>query len=275
MSALREYTFLTTDQDTAELLAAVLGEEGFDGFDLSSSETKAYYSGEGNEPDIHSILADYPVLSHIPFSLKILPDTNWNAVWESDFQPVVIAGRLGIRATFHEPLPLPLQLQIQPRMSFGTGHHPTTRMMIQAMLDLDLKGKKVLDTGCGTGILTLVALKLGADSVLATDNEEQAVSNTLDHLQLNELSGAEVRLTDSLEQIAGPFELILGNINRHIILRFLPDWYKLAGKNAILLLSGLLTEDEEMVCKAASDAGFVFTGRQEESGWIQLTFNRP
>ena len=110
--------------------------------------------------------------------------------------------------------------------------------------------------------------------MVATDNEEQAVANSHEHLQLNHLSGAEIHLTDSLDQIKGPFGLILGNINRHIILRFLPDWYRLAGEGSLLLLSGLLVEDEEMVCKAAAEAGFNFKSKQEDCGWIQLTFNR-
>ena len=154
----------------------------------------------------------------IDINHKVIKQENWNAKWESDFQPITIGNKCGIRADFHEPLEVDYEIIITPKMSFGTGHHATTYGMIEAMIRLDFQEKKVLDMGCGTAVLAILAHQLGSNKVVAIDIEEWAYNNALENISMNGSSNILVH-KGGKEKIEGEFDIILANINRNILIQ--------------------------------------------------------
>ncbi len=172
-----------------EILTAELGELGYDIFEPQALGMSAYVNADRFEPsDLEALMQRYQGLGPISYHTEVLAKQNWNAVWESNYDPIRIEDRLLIRASFHASEPgFAMELIINPKMSFGTGHHETTHLMASALFDLDLQGKSVLDAGTGTGLLALIALKLGADPVHAFDIDAWSVENTLENAALNGL----------------------------------------------------------------------------------------
>src|SRR6201996_1289826 len=161
------FTTITAEDYQQDLLINALGEIGFDTFEETDLGFKAYIpSDDFNEETLQEAIAPYRDLFTFSYDLNLIPQKNWNAEWESNFEPIQIGDQIYLRATFHEPRPeFPYEIVIDPKMAFGTGHHQTTAMMLQLMLEDDFSGKKVLDMGCGTGILAIMAAKLNADPI--------------------------------------------------------------------------------------------------------------
>ena len=211
------------------------------------------------------------------------PSQNWNKIWESNFDPVVVEDWVGVRADFHEPIKNVVhELVINPKMAFGTGHHETTWMCLNAMRGLDFKGKKVLDYGCGSGILAILASKLGAASIEAVDIEEESYLNTIENAERNGVANI-VPLHGTLEKItATDFDIVLANINRNIILDSLFELSQMIKPGGWLLASGFLKEDEMVVVDVAWRVAFVLTAiheksRKTETGemtWLCLLFEK-
>ena len=241
---------------------------------------------EGFEQKEDSILAYIPLLNfdenglnillskyNLSYSLSIINKINWNAVWENNFQPILIANRLSVRADFHSPIQnVSQELIITPRMSFGTGHHATTSLMLEALLDLPLKDARVLDFGTGTGILGILAAKLGANYVVGIDNDAWCIENATDNCKKNGVS-IDLQLSEEppLNEI---FDFVFANINLHIIQANIKALAKCLPSNGTLLLSGLLTQDEEILDAACGEAGLQKNGRFEKNGWL-LFFYQP
>ncbi len=265
-------TFVTSDQEGSDMLMALLADAGYDGFEEDGNKLYAYI----DQPKFHEDeLRSVSKLLGVDYELEIIPAQNWNALWESNFPPVVVPGFCTIRAHFHDmEVSTPYEIIITPKMSFGTGHHATTQLMMQLMSGLELAGKKVLDFGTGTGVLAILAEKLGATDILAIDNDEWPVENAIENAARNQCEHITVRL-GSLEAIE-PYhcEVILANINRHILLHYMTSLYETLNSGGKLLMSGLLAEDNDIIREAAEAAGFQFIEIMEQSNWIALSFKK-
>ena len=258
-----------------EILLASLADIGFEGFAEKEDLIQAYIPEEGFSSESFHAMAD--ALSekglHVQYRFHEVPEQNWNEEWEKKFAPVLIGEEVLIRAPFHDPgNDLPCTLVIEPKMSFGTGHHHTTRLMIEAMAGLDLKGKRVLDMGCGTGVLGIYACRKGASRVLGVDNDQWAYENALENVERNRARTMEVRLGDAGSLAGETFDVILANITRNILVSDLPVYGDHLHEGGLLLLSGILAEDVQFVLNAAYSCSLDHRFTREESNWILLSF---
>ena len=286
-----QIAFDFSNQDQFDMLVAELSELGFEGFneealeegqndgvDLSNGlgvgagHCKTYmladqFEAELVQNELDIIFNQY----NLTYSKSVIKEQNWNAVWESNFQPVRVGDFVGIRAHFHpefEPA-VAHDLKITPKMSFGTGHHPTTFSMIQLMQRIDFKAKTVYDFGTGTGILAILAEKLGAQKVLAVDNDDWCIENAGENIQNNACKVITIEKVESALQKA-QYDIVLANVNRHII----DELTQIGKPGGILVLSGLLIEDQSDIIGLASSKGWIFQAAQPLNGWVSLMFNR-
>jgi ribosomal protein L11 methyltransferase len=264
----RKYS-LHTDADTAQLLLAFLSDSAFDTFQETDEGLDAFAPASADPADIEAQLVDLQAQFPFTWDSAYLPAQNWNALWESNFQPVIVGDFCAVRADFHPPQAgVRWELRINPKMAFGTGHHETTWQCIAAMEHLPIAGKKILDYGCGTGILAILAAKLGAAELEAVDIEAESYRNTLENAEANGTPGIAVRC-GTLEAVQGQdFDGILANINRHIILESLPELARRCRPGGWLLVSGILEQDEPVVLPAAEAAGFVRRGQTQRGRWL-------
>ncbi|HWB61896.1 MAG TPA: 50S ribosomal protein L11 methyltransferase [Chitinophagales bacterium] len=267
-----EYVFFTKNEDERSWLLTLLPEIGFEGFEETNESLKAYIPTENcDELKVKQLLTDND-FQHLGYSVKTIEEKNWNEEWERNFEPVVVAGKVAIRAPFHPAIKAPLELVIEPKMSFGTGHHATTALMIEMLLKENPVNKTVLDFGSGTGVLAILAEKLGAQSVLAVDNEEWAFKNCRENMERNGCGKITAIQGDDLFVFDTRFELILANINRHVIMRNLDKWHGLLTIPGMLIVSGILVNDEQDVCASALETGFKLKGKLSAGGWLALAF---
>lgn len=260
-----------TDATVREMLMAELEAAGFEGFVEDNTELQAFINKElFNEAELKEIAEQYQV----SYTLSDIAQQNWNAAWESGFNPVTVDGFCTIRADFHEPDTTVLyDIIITPKMSFGTGHHATTQLMVQTMRDIDHQGKTVLDFGTGTGVLAILAEKLGATSIMAIDNDEWSYENTIENIERNSAKGIEVK-KGSLEVVAGEkYDIILANINRHILIQYMQDMQNMLKTDGIVLMSGILGEDEGIVTSEAAKAGLKLKDKAMLDNWLCLSFS--
>lgn len=258
--------FAEPDAEKRAILIALLAEEGFDSFEEEQDALLAYIAKDLYTEDIVSAVGE---MFTGAIETKEIAQQNWNEEWESGFQPVHVAGFCTIRAGFHAPdTTVPYEIIITPKMSFGTGHHATTRLMIQQMKTIDFAGKEVLDFGTGTGVLAILAEKLGTARVLAIDNDEWSYENTLENVAVNNARGIDVQ-QGSLE-LAGDrkFDVILANINRHILLQYMHPMRAALKAGGVLLMSGILDADEQVVRQEAMKAGFNSYTVHTEDKWL-------
>ena len=300
----KEYIQIAFDfenQDQLEILVAQLSNLGFDGFNEEEAATSINNGvgmssvlgtsaglGEGAGHCKTFILEqDYMVnniedelnnifsLHNLKYSKSIIKEENWNAVWESNFEPVRVGDFVGIRANFHPSFDPKVQYEIQitPKMSFGTGHHATTFTVMQLMENLDFRGKSVYDFGTGTGILAILAEMLGASEVLAVDNDPWCIENSEENLQANGSSKITIQLVDAAFQ-PRDFDIIIANVNRHIIEANLEALTQVSNSNSTLILSGLLIEDQYDIISLAQKNNWQFIQSQPLDGWVSLLFNK-
>ena len=212
---------------------------------------------------------------YLTYSKSIIKEQNWNAVWESNFEPIRVGDFVGIRAHFHpefEP-EVAHDLKITPKMSFGTGHHPTTFSMIQLMQRINFKAKTVYDFGTGTGILAILAEKLGAQKVLAVDNDDWCIENATENMLNNASKVSTIEKVESALQ-KDHYDIVLANVNRHIIEANMDELTQIGKPGGILVLSGLLIEDQLDIVELAASKGWQFQEAQPLNGWVSVMFNR-
>jgi ribosomal protein L11 methyltransferase len=282
-------------QDQFELIVAQLSVLGFDGFNeeeasagINDGVKMSNGLGEGAGHCKTFILAadfeannvqnnlDNIFRQHIlTYSKSIIKEQNWNAVWESNFEPVRVGNFVGIRAHFHPSFEPKVQyeLAITPKMSFGTGHHATTYSVIELMEGIDFKDKTVYDFGTGTGVLAILAQQLGAASVLAVDNDDWCIENATENVQNNQAVNIRVEKVESAGQNQ-VFDVILANVNRHIIEANLVELTQSAKPSSLLVLSGLLIEDQSDITNLTTQLGWNFLKAQPLNGWVSLMFDR-
>jgi len=257
-------------KEIREILVSLLAEEGFESFAESETELKAYVPAANYERQkVEQLCRDFQV----EFTEQQIPDQNWNAEWEKNFEPVLVGNKCYIRAPFHAPGPeFSYEIIIEPKMSFGTAHHETTAMMIEAMMELDLRGKRVLDMGCGTGILAILADKMGAAEVMAVDNDSWAFSNAMENILKNNTTVVTAKMGDV--GVAGEeYDIILANINRNILLQHIPE-YSRRIKSGKLLLSGFYEEDLAKIRETAALHEFIFDRFRTKNRWIVAQFKK-
>ena len=249
-----------------EILISQLEGLNANGFEQTDNYLLAYFAE--NNFDSYEVIQ---VLQGYTYNVSTLEDQNWNKVWESNFQPVVVDDFCAIRADFHAPIPdVAFDIVITPKMSFGTGHHATTYMMLQQMRNMDIAGKTVFDFGTGTGILAILAEKLGATSISAIDIDDWSIENARENIERNGCSKIRVELSSAIP--ARSFDIILANINRNVILHYLPALKKAMRRDGLLLLSGLLSADEKEIVEACRKEGLECIKQTEKNTWISLLF---
>lgn len=230
----------------AEIFVARLSEMGFEGFLEEEDHLLAYLEKrESGKSKLEKQLAEHgiPVLG-----IKEIIDRNWNAEWESEYRPVIIDDRICVRAPFHPvDKTIPIDILIEPKMSFGTAHHETTAQMLSLIADMDVESKRVMDMGCGTAVLAILAKKMGASEITAVDNDEWAYNNAIENLALNGMPGTEVIMGDARVLENRMFDIIFANINRNILLEDIPAYADSLENEGYLLLSGFYEHDLKMI----------------------------
>ncbi|MCB0644781.1 MAG: 50S ribosomal protein L11 methyltransferase, partial [Phaeodactylibacter sp.] len=263
------------DLGQQEMILAYLSQLPIEMFEESATGWHLYLPASAFDESFEAELKSICSRFDLTFSQEYLEDKNWNAEWESNFEPVLVGSFCAIRATFHQPIYDTLyEIIVDPKMAFGTGHHETTFMMVQAMEQLPLQGRKVLDYGCGTGVLAILAHKLGAAPITAIDIDPLSVESTEENVQLNETPGLTI-LEGDLEVVeAADFDCILANINRNVILHALPQLATLCKAGGSLLTSGFLEGDEDLVKEAAAQQNFRPVRTFDRGEWRCIQFEK-
>lgn len=270
-----QFTFIPTprSQTATDLLCAVLAEAGFESFqEQEDGLLDAYIPANAYDDEtLRRALEDFPLPdTRLSYTRQEAEDRDWNEEWERNyFQPIVIGGRCVVHSTFHRDVPTAeLDIVINPRMAFGTGHHETTGLMMAELLDMELRGKRVLDMGCGTSILAILTKMRGAQAVTAVDIDEWCVQNSLENIALNGAEGIDVRLGDTgiLTEL-GPFDVIVANINRNILLRDMQHYVARMAPGAELLLSGFYEDDVPLIRAEAERLGLTVTAVRANRRW--------
>jgi ribosomal protein L11 methyltransferase len=264
---------ITCKEEDIDLLVYHLTENGFEAFEEKPGLLEAYilipdYNKELVHQLVHRYFPDSSILEE-----KELENKNWNEEWEKNFDPITVNKHLRVRAIFHEPDPeIEMELVIQPKMSFGTGHHGTTRLMMEEILDLSLEGLNVIDAGCGTGILGILTEKRGAKSVLAYDIEDWAFENSVENTNLNSCERVKVLqgTIGTLVIADQSAEIVLANINRNILLEEMGEYARVLKKKGTLLLSGFYEEDIAVLTQKAREFGLQVTDTKLKDKWALM-----
>lgn len=260
------------EEDKREIITAFLAELGFESFTDDSEYLLAYIQAVQFNPDaIEELKSSLSSEFVMEYSFKTIPEQNWNAVWESNYESVVIDNTVSIRAPFHEPpLNMKYDILIEPKMSFGTAHHPTTSQIISLMLDVDFNDKKVLDMGCGTSVLAILASMRNAKSVDAVDFDNWAYENSLENAERNHINNIQVFHDDAKflnDEKADYYDIILANINRNILLNDMDRYVFSLKSKGKLLMSGFYEEDLVLIDKKAESLGLKFKEKRVFNNW--------
>ncbi|MGI4803912.1 MAG: 50S ribosomal protein L11 methyltransferase [Janthinobacterium lividum] len=269
------FTTIFQEDYQQDLLMNALAEAGCDTFEELDFGFKAYMpSASFNKRFLDQRLEPFHQLLTFSYEVTLIPQKNWNEVWESNFQPIQIKDQIWVRATFHEPRKdFPFEIIIDPKMAFGTGHHQTTSMMMDFMLDTVFTGKKVLDMGCGTGILAILAAKKNAAEIVAIDYDPICCDSTIENAALNHVKNIRV-LCGSKEAIPDEkFDLILANINRNILLDQLEVYASILKPEGLMFLSGFYEEpDLEIIKSAAEKYQLHYLQHKKSENWVAVKF---
>lgn len=269
-----EYNFKVVPKEPAtEILIAELAEVGFESFDETPTGVLAYIPEDQYR---ENILKEVNILNSIVFRIsyrkKVIQPENWNAKWESEFQPIEINDKCRIRAPFHAKKNVDYEILINPKMAFGTGHHATTHLMIEYLLAEELHSKKVLDMGCGTGVLAILAAMRQAASIEAIDVDSWSYENTIENCQLNNIDTIHVQEGDARLLTHKKFDIIFANINRNILLNDMPTYATCLPKSGILFMSGYYEKDLARIKNRAEELGLVYQNHQVREDWTAAKF---
>ena len=268
--------------ENAEILMAELEELPFESFESENPYLKCYlpkdeYSAQMLRLALNGLEADSFRVTD--FSARLIPATNWNALWESNFTPIVVDGKCTVKASFHKGLKKTrFNITIDPKMAFGTGHHQTTYLMCRALLqhEASVRGKIVMDMGCGTAILAILAAKMGAAHTYGIDIDAVAAVSAFDNAKLNRVSRhVETYCGDASLLQMGKYDVLLANINRNILIQDIPTYSRSLRKGGLLFVSGFYTEDLPMIRGVAEACGLVFTESDSMDNWCRAGFRKP
>ena len=269
-----EYRFTVEPKEPAsDILIAELGEAGFESFVEEEDDVLAYIQKTDWS---NNILDNLQILQNprykFTYDYKEIEQENWNATWEQNFQPIIVDDICMIRAPFHEPIGVEYDIVIEPKMSFGTGHHETTHMMLQHILQLNVKDKTVLDMGSGTGVLAILTAMKGATEIDAIDIDNWCYLNAKENVERNGMDFISVKEGDVLLIKDKKYDLIIANINRNILLADIPAYAHSLNKNGILLLSGFYTQDLEMITEKCKENSLKFEKNLERNNWVAAKY---
>lgn len=274
-----EITFITTPctETVNDVLSAVLGEIGFESFVEHENGIKGYVQQNlFDENTLKDILRDFPLAdANIQYEVQLMEDKNWNEEWEKNFfQPIVVGNRCVIHSTFHKDIPqAEYDIVINPQMAFGTGHHQTTSLILSELLDADLKGKSLLDMGCGTSILAILAAMRGAAPITAIDIDDWCVENSKDNIKLNEVDNITVELGNAdLLKGRKPFDIIIANINRNILLADMKAYAEAMHPGSEIYMSGFYVQDITYLQEEAVKHQLKFQYHKEKDNWAAVKF---
>ncbi len=258
----------------SDVLIAQLAELGFESFIETQNGFNAYVrETDFNIQKVNVALSFYVDFFKFSYTSTTIPQQNWNKEWESNFQPIDVSGKCYIRAPFHEAKPeYRFDVVIEPKMSFGTGHHATTQLMIEKLMGLDINATSLLDMGCGTGVLAIVASMIGANSITAIDIDEWSYENTLENCIKNNISNVQVHKGNAQILEGKVFKTILANINRNILLNDLAIYEKSLEKLGNLIVSGFFETDIDELSAKANSLGLVLKDKAVKDQWAMLHF---
>ena len=266
-----QITFSNLKADEPEILIAVLSDLNYSGFEETENGLLAYIKETDFDSERLKWIAEH---YQMHYSTALVEAQNWNALWESNFEPVVVNDFVAVRANFHPPFKdVRHEIIITPKMSFGTGHHATTWMMMNEMSALDFKNKTVFDFGTGTGILAILAEKLGASNIVAIDYDEWCIANSLENIEKNNCACIELLKADSAA-MNRKFDIILANINKNVILDNAALLVQQLNPDGILLLSGLLNEDEAEILSNVYLSSLQHSSTNRKAQWIEMSFKK-
>ena len=268
---------LTCPEEFRDIFAAELGEAGFDMLLETEEGVEGYIDSELKHTiDLSGIDSRYALTGDWAYSWGVIQNQNWNEEWEKNYEPIIVDDKCLIRADFHQVTGDFLYvLNITPKMSFGTGHHATTYLMVSTMMKADFKGSTVLDAGCGTGILAILAEKLGAGSVDAYDVSSLCTENTSENIEANGCRNIRVQ-EGTIEEVSlkAPYDFILANINKNVLMEEVFSYEKYLQKNGRIMLSGFFEKDIVDLEARAKEAGLVIVSRQVKDDWAALVLLR-
>jgi ribosomal protein L11 methyltransferase len=269
------FTTITTEDYQQDLLINALGEIGFDTFEELELGFKAYIPEDiFDQQALDEQLLPYKDLFTFSYEITLIQQKNWNEVWESNFEPIEIGDKIYVRATFHEPKPeFEYEIVIDPKMAFGTGHHQTTAMMLGLMLENEFSGKKVLDMGCGTGILAIMAAKLGAGDITAIDYDPVCYESTIENSALNNVGNIKP-LCGSKEVIPdAQYDTILANINRNILIDQMQRYAEVLKTDGEIYFSGFYeSPDLDIITDEARKYGLKYITHKKDKEWVAAKF---
>jgi ribosomal protein L11 methyltransferase len=268
MQQYTEVHFSPVDTNNSDILVALLSTNNYDQYLQEENSLKAYCLPQHfNEVYIKELSTQF----NIPYTVTIIEGQNWNQNWEQNYEPVIVDNLVAVRANFHEPInTVAHNIIITPQMSFGTGHHATTYLMLQAIASLPCKGATVADYGCGTGVLGIYTSILGASQIYLCDIEEWCVSNTITNCELNNITNVQVSLGD-LEVVSHqPHDIIVANINKNVLLKQMHQFKKLLKQNGHLLLSGFYVSDTAEIAAFAEKQGLNTHNSYNKMDWSLL-----
>ncbi len=269
-----EYIFKVKPlQPGIEILIAELGYAGFESFVETEEGVTAYIQKDEWKEDI---LEDVDILDSEEFAISFcsseIEQVNWNSEWEKNFDPIEVDGKCTVRAPFHPKKNFEYEIVIEPKMSFGTGHHETTFMMLQFILENDFKGKSVLDMGCGTAVLAILAEMRGATHIDAIDIDEWCFENSMENIQRNNCKNISVKLGDASLLGNKKYDTIIANINRNILLNDMEAYVKCLNKGGSLFLSGFYNDDLPAITDCCNKLGLEFVENKEKNKWVAVEF---
>ena len=274
-----EVTFTTSpcNETVNDVVSALAGEIGFESFVEWENGVQAYVQQSlFDQEALKEMVENFPLPdTEISYEIKEAEDKDWNEEWEKNFfQPIVIGDRCCIHSTFHKDTPqTEYEILINPQMAFGTGHHETTSSIICELLDADLEGKSVLDMGCGTSILAILASMRGANTVTAIDIDDWCVNNSRDNIELNNIHNIKVELGDAaLLEGREPFDVIIANINRNILLADMDRYAACMHQGSELFMSGFYVQDIPAIREKAESLGMTFVHHREKNNWAAVKF---
>ena len=270
-----EYSFTVSPlQPGAEILIAELGSAGFESFVETETGVTAYIQ---KEEWTEAILNDIQILASeefvIEFTTSEIEQVNWNAEWEKNFESIEVDEKCVVRAPFHPKTNVPYEIVIEPKMSFGTGHHETTYMMLQHILENNFKNKRVLDMGCGTAVLAILAEMRGAKLIDAIDIDEWCFQNSEENVNRNNCRNISVHLGDASILAGKRYDIIIANINRNILLDDMHKYRNCLSEGGELYLSGFYSEDLPIIQDCCNNLGFTFVDKKERNNWIAAKFS--
>lgn len=258
--------------EAGDIIVAHLSELDFESFSETESGLEAFVpENKFIKSEVENLLSELDQLLHFTWLTEVVVEKNWNEEWEKNYEPVLIAARCHIRAPFHKKMEkVDFEIEIEPKMSFGTAHHETTQMMIELMLEKDFQNLNVLDMGCGTGVLAILASKMGAKEVLAIDNDEWAYKNAIENVQKNNITNITVMEGDDKLIENKQFDIIIANINRNILLQQFPAYVNSLQSGGLIFLSGFYEADVAPLLEKAKSGNLNLIQKIKTNSWVAM-----